>query len=115
MMMYFRIAIVVTSAVLLSSCDFQKEADAKFGDQHLKTAISLVELHKTRYGKYPESLADLKFIGDWDKIALAAVEYKRSGSGYELNVLRGWAGAPNNQYPPEFWQGLGVISSNAKQ
>jgi hypothetical protein len=35
--------------------------DAQFGDQHFKTAISLIELHKIRTGGYPESLKDLKF------------------------------------------------------
>lgn len=37
--------------------------DQMFGDQHLKTSVALIELHKTRYGKYPASLNELKFIG----------------------------------------------------
>ena len=105
---------LVVCAALLASCDFQKEADAKFGDQHLKTAIALIELHKVRYGKYPDSLADLRFTGDWDQIALSSVEYKPSGPGYELNLVRGWIGKPSNQYPAEFWQGLGAVKSSAK-
>jgi hypothetical protein len=27
--------------------------DNLFGDQHLKTAVALIELHKVRFGKYP--------------------------------------------------------------
>jgi hypothetical protein len=30
-------------------------------------------LHKVRYGKYPDSLSDLKFTGEWDQIALQSV------------------------------------------
>jgi hypothetical protein len=70
----------------LAGCNFQKQADAKFGDQHFKTAISLVELHKIRSGVYPESLKDLKFTGDWDALALSSVEYKKLDIGYELLI-----------------------------
>ncbi len=48
----------------LPSCSFQKEADAKFGDQHFKTAIALIELHKVRFGEYPKSFDELKYTGD---------------------------------------------------
>lgn len=98
----------------LGGCDFQKEADAKFGDQHFKTAISLVELHKVRTGAYPQKLEDLTFTGDWDAIALSSVEYKPLPVGYELNVTRGWVGQPQLAYPKEFWQGLGLVKSNLK-
>jgi hypothetical protein len=55
--------------------------DQKFGDQHLKTAVALIELHKVRYGKYPTSLNDLKFLGDWDPIALQSVKYYPNKDG----------------------------------
>ena len=100
--------------VSTSGCDFQKQADAKFGDQHFKTVISLVELHKIRTGSYPEALSDLKFIGEWDQLALSSVEYKRLDSGYELDVVRGWVGKPELTYPAEFWAGLGLQKSNLK-
>lgn len=105
---------VLVFILLVSGCDFQKHADAKFGDQHFKTAISLIELHKIRTGAYPAALADLKFTGDWDQIALSSVEYKRLGTGYELNVVRGWVAKPNLTYPAEFWDGLGLRQSNLK-
>lgn len=101
-------------SVAASGCDLQKQADTQFGDQHFKTAIALVELHKVRTGSYPASLADLKFTGDWDKIALASVEYRKLDSGYELNVVRGWVAEPTLTYPADFWTGLGLQRSNLK-
>ncbi len=98
----------------LPSCSFQKEADAKFGDQHFKMAIALIELHKVRFGEYPKSLNELKYSGDWDKIVFSAVAYNRLENGYELNLTRGWIGTPELNYPSEFWQGLGLVNSNVK-
>jgi hypothetical protein len=98
----------------LSGCSFQKQADQKFGDQHFKTAVSLIELHKVRFGEYPPTLKDLKFLGDWDQIALVNVEYKRLGTGYELNLTGGWVAKPELKYPDEFWKGLGLVKSNVK-
>lgn len=109
-----RISAALVLALALSGCDFQKEADAKFGDQHFKTAISLIELHKVRSGSYPAALDDIQFTGDWDAIALSSVEYIKLQSGYELNVTRGWVGTPSLTYSKEFWQGLGLRKSNLK-
>jgi hypothetical protein len=83
--------------------------DNMFGDQHLKTTVALLELHKTRYGRYPYSLKELKFVGDWDQIALSAVRYHPAadGSTYYVEVARGWVGRPVLEYPPDFWQGTG--------
>ena len=102
----------VVASLFLVGCDFQKQADAKFGDQNFKTAIALIELHKVRYGAYPETLKDIRYAGDWDAIGTNSVEYKRMGNGYELNINRGWVGKPDLSYPPDFWHGLGIISSN---
>ena len=107
--------LLVIILVSVSSCTFQKEADAKFGDQHFKNAIALIEMHKIRFGSYPESLNDLKYIGDWDKIVFSAVQYKRLDNGYELNLTRGWIGQPELNYPDEFWKDLGLVKSNLKQ
>jgi hypothetical protein len=109
-----RFVFALLAVLCLGACDFQRQADSKFGDQHFKTAIALVELHKVRTGSYPESLKDLKFTGDWDAIALGSVEYRRLEAGYELNVTRGWMGKPELAYPKEFWQGLGLIKSNMR-
>lgn len=110
------IKILLPAVLLLSllSCNFQKEADAKFGDQHFKTAIALIELHKVRFGEYPEKLSDIKYIGEWDRIIYGSVEYRRLDAGYELNISRGWVGRPDLEYPPDFWKGLGLVRSNVK-
>ena len=83
--------------------------DNKFGDQHLKTTVPLVELHRLRYGRYPQSLRELHFIGEWDRIALNSVRYYTTPDGgkYYIEVEHGWMGKPVLDYPPEFWQGTG--------
>jgi hypothetical protein len=87
--------------------------DNKFGDQHLKTAVALIELHKVRYSKYPDSLRDLKFAGDWDQIALNNIRYYPSANrdAYYVEVERGWIGKPDFTMPPEFWKGTGYSPS----
>lgn len=86
-----------------------KPLDNMFGDQHLKTTVALVELHKTRYGAYPARIADLTFVGQWDMIALGAVSYCASADrqAYFVEVRRGWAARPDLHLPDEFWQGTG--------
>jgi hypothetical protein len=98
----FLIRSVVTSGIT-------KGPDNMFGDQHLKTAVALIELHKVRYGKYPNSLQDLRFTGQWDRIALQSVSYYPNAdlSGYYIEVERGWVGRPTLKMPDEFWRGTG--------
>jgi hypothetical protein len=109
----FIASIIMLMALALSTgCSFKQEADAKFGDQGFKTVISLIELHKTRFGHYPETLSELKYTGDWDPIAINSVQYRRLDNGYELNIVRGWVGRPTLSYPADFWHGLGLVSSN---
>jgi hypothetical protein len=86
-----------------------KGPDNIFGDQHLKTAVALVELHKVRYGKYPDTLRDLKFTGQWDQLALQSVAYfpNADRTGYYIEVQRGWVGKPSLEMPEEFWRGTG--------
>jgi hypothetical protein len=83
--------------------------DNKFGDQNLKSTVALLELHKIRYGRYPQSLRELRFKGDWDPIWLNSTRYVVSpdGTKYCVEVERGWIGKPVLNYPPEFWQGTG--------
>lgn len=106
------LSFMLTTSV--EGCGFKRQADGKFGDQHFKTAIALVELYKIRHGSYPETLTVMDFVGDWDKIALNSVNYRKLPDGYELNVTRGWIGTPTLAYPSEFWRGLGLKKSNAK-
>jgi hypothetical protein len=108
----FFLAVVL---VLMSGCAFKDQADAKFGDQHYKTAIALIELHRIRHGVYPSSIGDLTYIGEWDRIALNSVEYKKLDSGYELNISRGWIGKPTLSFPAPFWNNLGIQKTNVKR
>lgn len=105
--------------LLFASCGFdgfRENANQQFGDQHFKTAIALIELHKIRNGDYPESLDSLKYVGDWDRIINSSVKYKKLANGYELDLVNGWVGKPKNlEYPPEFWKGLGLVRSNMKK
>lgn len=105
-------ALVLAAAFLGAGCSMKQEADARFGDQHFKTAIALIELYKLRYGHYPDNLRDIRYTGDWDAIALGSVDYERVDGGYRLDVVRGWVGRPSLSYPADFWQGLGLVSSN---
>ncbi|BDD11748.1 hypothetical protein FUAX_41800 (plasmid) [Fulvitalea axinellae] len=95
---------------------FKEQANQKFGDQHFKTAISLIELHKIREGAYPSSLDGLKYIGEWDKMIFTSVRYKKLDKGYELDLVDGWLGKPEDlNYPDGFWRGLGLVKSNVKR
>ena len=100
-------------SIKLSSSEFVAEANKKFGDQHFKTAIALIELHKVRTGAYPRELREIEFYGDWDTMAMSSIRYAASKDleAYRIEVLNGWMGKPKLQYPPEFWSGLGYDES----
>ncbi|MBB3696502.1 hypothetical protein KMW28_24265 [Flammeovirga yaeyamensis] len=114
-----QLTIFISIILTLSSCfpeGFTEQANQKFGDQHFKTAISLIELHHIREGEYPESLKSLKYTGDWDVMIYQSVKYKKLEEGYQLDLVNGWVGKPNNlSYPDEFWKGLGLVKSNLKK
>jgi hypothetical protein len=99
---FFAIRTIVQSGIT-------KGPDAMFGDQHLKTAVALIELHKVRVGRYPEDLSKLQFTGQWDMIALHSVRYvaAKDGSSYYVEVQRGWIGKPELNMPAEFWRRTG--------
>ncbi len=114
-----KISKAIIVVLLLTPCDlgkFKEGANKQFGDQHFKTAISLIELHKIRFGEYPATLDSIKYSGDWDKIVWTSVKYEKLDTGYVLNLTNGWIGKPNTlKYPDEFWKGLGLIKSNLKK
>jgi hypothetical protein len=78
-------------------------------DQHMKTTLALLELHRARTGRYPDSLKDLKFVGSWDLIALGRVHYfpNPDRSAYYIDIRSNKPEAQQVEYPPEFWQGTG--------
>lgn len=101
----------------LYQSDFWRVADVRFGDQHLKTTVALVELHKLRFGRYPATLDDLKYLGEWDPIALQSVHYvaNPAGTRYCIEVMRGWVAKPQLELPAGFWQNTGYDTSLCRQ
>jgi len=119
MIKLIKLNVIFIISIALSGCNlgnFQEKANQQFGDQHFKTAISLIELHKLREGEYPPTLDSLKYLGEWDKIIFNSVKYKRLDEGYELDLVNGWMGKPEElKYPDDFWKGLGLVKSNLKK
>ena len=111
----FAVLIVCSLSFVVAGCQFRQQADAQFGDQNFKSAIALIELHKVRFGTYPDNLADIRFTGPWDQIWMSAVKYSKLEEGYQLDLVRGWVGTPDMEYPPEFWRGLGVRKTNVRR
>ena len=111
--------ILALLSILFSNCNIgniKEKANKQFGDQHFKTAIALIELHKVRFGEYPPSLDSIKYAGDWDFAIRTSVKYERLDNGYKLDLVNGWIGKPTTlEYPEDFWYGLGLIESNMKK
>lgn len=101
--------VLVVSVGSFIRADPTEPMDRMFGDQHLKTSVALIELHKLRYGEYPETLEHLNYTGEWDTIALQSVEYTPNAdrTAYYVEVERGWARKPELEMPPGFWRGTG--------
>ncbi len=115
---------LVLLTFFFTACNFKEKigemgeiTNKQFGDQHFKTAISLIELHKIRFGHYPESLDSIKYAGDWDAIIKTSVKYQPVDSGYSLDLVGGIMNKKpaNLHYPDEFWKGLGLRKSNLKK
>ena len=101
---------------LLVTSGLHKGPDHMFGDQHLKTTVALLELHRVRNGSYPAALRDIQYTGDWDKLPLTSVKYCPSPDRktYYVEVTRGWVGKPKLAMPPDFWRGTGYRASGIK-
>ena len=102
------IAAAIALVVALRS-GITRPMDNVFGDQHLKTAVALIELHKVRHGEYPASLSDLEFLGEWDRLHVGMVSYCPAAErqAYFIDVQRGWVAKPELTMPAEFWHGTG--------
>lgn len=106
------VMVAVVAVVAVARSGITRPVDNMFGDQHLKTIVALVELHKVRYGAYPARLSELKFIGKWDELPIQVVSYcaAEDRQSYYVEVQRGWAFKPGDlaqEQPAEFWQGTG--------
>ena len=104
---------VVLAVRFVSEHGLTEPIDRKFGDQNLKSSVAMLELHKIRFGKYPDSLRDLKYTGEWDQIWINGVSYYPSDDrqSYYVEVHRGWVGKPTLVMPVEFWQNTGYDES----
>lgn len=100
---------VVVGIRFVSKHGLTEPMDRKFGDQNLKSTVAMLELHKIRFGSYPDSLRDIKYTGDWDQIWISGVSYYPSEDrqSYYVEVQRGWVGKPTLEMPDEFWQNTG--------
>jgi len=82
-------------------------------DQLFKMAIAVVELHRVRFGAYPDSLDDLQFLSAYDRHALLrGLRYEKLPDGYALDVVTPKGEKPALRYPPDFWRGLGIRRTN---
>jgi hypothetical protein len=81
-------------------------------DQRFKTAIALIELHRVRFGDYPDSLAALQFFGAYDVASFRAVRYEKLPDGYALDIVTPKGEKPGLSYPADFWRGLGIRRTN---
>ncbi len=114
--------IVIIIVLMLSACinkekieENLKELDKLHADRCFKSAIAVLELHKLRFGKYPDAFNKLLFLNAFEKKEIEYVEYKKLPNGYELNlIIAKFKSEINLNYPSEFWQGLGLRKSNLK-
>ena len=84
-------------------------------DQQFKNTIAQIELHKLRYGTYPASLGDIKFVPAMDSLyKFHDLEYNLLDSGYELNLNIKNGANVELRFPDEYWKGLGCVKSNVK-
>jgi hypothetical protein len=89
-------------------------------------AVGHVELHRLRFGTYPETLDDLRLLGGGNggrvlgqsaaslrNPSLAIVEYTRSDDGrsYDVRFKQPVAGTDPARMPEEYWQGTGYAGS----
>jgi hypothetical protein len=96
------------------------EVQKMVADQEFTKGIAFIELHRVRFGSYPESLKDLKFLSKIDSV-MRDLEYRKLDDGYELNIKGVFQNMSGDElpmtlkYPPEFWEGLGCVKSNTKE
>jgi len=82
-------------------------------DQLFTFAIAFIELHRLRFGTYPDSLEALPFLSAYDRHSLVkGLRYEKLPDGYALDVVRSNGEKPELSYPPDFWKGLGIRRSN---
>lgn len=101
--------------------DSMIEMQTNLADQTFRKTLGDIELHKLRFGQYPKSLSEIKFLNSFDSANFHSVQYHLLDSGYELNLkargrnVDGQKLQIDLEYPEEFWQGLGCVKSNLRK
>jgi hypothetical protein len=132
-MKYHYLVLSIPIIMLFNSCNFEdnlnnnptiKEAlnknakELTISDFNYK--ISLIEIQKKRFGEYPDSLKEIKFLGYWDNFN--RYKYSKIGNSYELNVildsinygLKSSLTIEDIRCNKEFWKGLDSVKSNLR-
>ena len=97
------------------------EVQKMTADREFKTGIAFIELHKVRYGSYPESEKDLTFTNPMDTSIWRSLTYKKLENGYELDLQKNSVSMSGElsplllKYPADFWKGLGCVRSNTRE
>ena len=100
---------VIYGIQFISEHGVTESVDRTFGDQHLKSAVAMLELHHRRFGQYPDTLKAIKFTGEWDQIWMQGTRYNPSDDrqSYYIEVEQRWIGKPGLTMPDEFWKNTG--------
>jgi hypothetical protein len=79
------------------------------GRKAMNRGVGLVELHRLRHGRYPSTLADLRFLSEFDRTDLSWLEYASTedGGAYYLGLGEDVPRAKTVTWPPEYWLGTG--------
>jgi hypothetical protein len=93
----------------------RKPSQHELFEESFHRAISLIEMHKVRFGDYPENLSVsgvIQYLVSDDLKVTQAVQYQKVESGYELNI--GAEDSIQIRLPRGFWQGLGLLKTNVE-
>jgi hypothetical protein len=91
----------------------RKSSQHESFEEVLHRAISLIEMHKIRFGDYPENISMpgvIQYLVADDLKVIQSISYQKIESGYELNV--GTEDSVKILLPNGFWQGLGITKTN---
>lgn len=106
-------AMVVSVPLALYMKLTKKPSQHELFEEVFHRAISLIEMHKIRFGDYPENLSKpgiIQYLVADDLKVIQSISYQKLESGYELNV--GTEELVRILLPDSFWQGLGVAKTN---
>ncbi len=116
MRLRFALPIALVFVLATAACgEWRAQMASEMAAQNFRSAVAFIELHKLQFGAYPDSLAELKFTGEFDQMWMTMVRYSKLGDGYRLDMPEGLPGSATLTYPADFWQGIGLRESNVKR